>query len=182
MYHVDIMQGGSILYKEGDKVALDGTSWKGTVVKVESDDNICVELDNGITMFARPELLHLCTKENTKPLHDENGKFTIGHPKVGGVKKGYRTVRHYRNKLMEQLAPFIESMGEIIEAIDDPSDKVLAVSRIIKYAMPSLSSVDFKENAKRDLSAEQKIAQLNARYRNLPDPTADEEGEEGHED
>jgi hypothetical protein len=48
--------------------------------------------------------------------------------------------------------------------------------------MPSLSSVDFKENAKRDLSAEQKIAQLNARYRNLPDPTADEEGEEGHED
>lgn len=87
MYHVDIMQDGSILYKEGDKVALDGTSWKGTVVKVESDDNICVELDNGITMFARPELLHLCTKENTKPLHDENGKFTIGHPKVGGVKK-----------------------------------------------------------------------------------------------
>lgn len=55
MYHVDIMQDGSILYKEGDKVALDGTSWKGTVVKVESDDNICVELDNGITMFARPE-------------------------------------------------------------------------------------------------------------------------------
>ena len=44
MYHVDIMQDGSILYKEGDKVALDGTSWKGTVVKVESDDNICVEL------------------------------------------------------------------------------------------------------------------------------------------
>lgn len=32
------------MYKEGDKVALDGTSWKGTVVKVESDDNICVEL------------------------------------------------------------------------------------------------------------------------------------------
>lgn len=87
MYHVDIMQDGSILYKEGDKVALDGTSWKGTVVKVESDDNICVELDNGITMFARPELLHLCTKENTKPLHDENGKFTIGHPKVGELKK-----------------------------------------------------------------------------------------------
>ena len=83
-----------------------------------------------------------------KTLHDENGKFAIGHPKVGGVKKGYRTVRHYRNKLMEQLAPFIESMGEIIEAIDDPSDKVLAVSRIIKYAMPSLSSVDFKENTK----------------------------------
>ena len=99
------MQDGSILYKEGDKVALDGTSWKGTVVKVESDDNICVELDNGITMFARPELLHLCTKENTKPLHDENGKFTIGHPKVGGVKKGNRTVRQYRNKLKEQLAP-----------------------------------------------------------------------------
>ena len=182
MYHVDIMQNGSILYKEGDRVALDGTSWKGTVVKVELDDNICVELDNGITMFARPELLHLCKTENTKPLHDENGKFAVGHPKVGGVKKGYRTVRHYRNKLMEQLAPFIESMGEIIEAIDDPSDKVLAVSRIIKYAMPSLSSVDFKENAKRDLSAEQKIAQLNARYRNLPDPTVDEEGEEGHED
>lgn len=44
MYHVDIMQDGSILYKEGDKVALDGTSWKGTVVKVESDDNISVEL------------------------------------------------------------------------------------------------------------------------------------------
>ena len=81
-----------------------------------------------------------------KPLHDENGKFAVGHPKVGGVKKGYRSVRHYRNKLMEQLAPFIESMGEIIEAIDDPGDKVLAVSRIIKYAMPSLSSIDFKEN------------------------------------
>lgn len=182
MYHVDIMQNGNILYKEGDRVALDGTSWKGTVVKVGMDDDICVELDNGITMFARPELLHLCKTENTKPLHDENGKFAVGHPKVGGVKKGYRSVRHYRNKLMEQLAPFIESMGEIIEAIDDPGDKVLAVSRIIKYAMPSLSSIDFKENEKRDLSAEQKIAQLNARYRNLPDPTADSEGEEDQED
>jgi type I site-specific restriction-modification system R (restriction) subunit len=63
---------------------------------------------------------------------------------------------------------------------DSKNGKIVA--RIIKYAMPSLSSVDFKENAKRDLSAEQKIAQLNARYRNLPDPTVDEEGEEGHED
>ena len=85
------MQDGSILYKEGDKVALDGTSWKGTVVKVESDDNICVELDNGITMFARPELLHLCTKENTKPLHDENGKFTNRKEIMNVSKLGAKT-------------------------------------------------------------------------------------------
>lgn len=164
------MEENDYRYKKGDKVRVKGYPCIGTVAGIGEDGKIRVELDNDIVMYCPEWQL----SPDTKRMHDENGKFAPGHSKVGGIKKGYK---HYRNELMQQLSPFIGSMGEIIEAIDDPGDKVLAISRIIKYAMPSLSSIDFKENAKRDLTAEQVIAKLNARYNRLPEPTEEEEEE-----
>ena len=71
------------------------------------------------------------SKENNKPLHRPNGQFAPGHPKVGGSKKG-KSLRQYRDVMMQQVSPFLENLGTIIGQIEAPEDKVLAISRVLK--------------------------------------------------
>ena len=55
---------------------------------------------------------------------------------------------------------------------------------MMRFCVPTYSSVAFSETAPRSLSAEEKLAQLNARYNHQPDPTEkdnDEDEEEAEE-
>lgn len=117
------------------------------------------------------------SKENNKPLHRPNGQFAPGHAKVGGSKKG-KSLRQYRDVMMQQVSPFLENLGSIIGQIEDPGDQVLAISRVLKYTMPTYSSVEYTDKAPRNLTAEEQIAKLNAQAMGRPDPTENEEDDE----
>jgi hypothetical protein len=103
----------------------------------------------------------------------KDGRFVPGN-KAARRKK---SAHYFQSMLREQLEPFLAHMGELIQQIDTPNEKVLALSRILPYAMPKLAQVEYNENTKRNLSAEETIANINAAYNGLPSPIQDEEDE-----
>lgn len=163
--------------KTGMKVKLKGVNLFGTVTHIAADGTIAVSLDNGITMQAKEEHVTPLATKATSSTHDENGKFKKGHaPFHSGAKKNQ--MKHCRETILKQLEPFFNDLGVLIEQIDEPSEKILAISRIAPYAMPKLSSIEVKESQPRNLTAEQSIARLNANYHHQPDPTEETEEEE----
>lgn len=116
----------------------------------------------------------MADKDKDHTLQDEKGRFVPGHPKRGGSKVGYRKSR---NVLSEQLYPFYEHMGELIATIEDPYDQVRAVALMSRFTMPTLASVDYREKAQRNLSAEEELVKINLRFEGKVDPTT-EKGEE----
>jgi hypothetical protein len=134
-------------------------------------DAIRVQTDDG-----KEEVVSATTIEKisrTTVLHDENHKFAPGHPKVGGGKKGYRK---YQSILREQMGPFFENMGIMIEQIEDPFDRIKAIALMAKYAMPTLTAVDLREHDTRNLTAEQELMRLNAKFNGQPEPKIEDEG------
>lgn len=163
------------------RVKINGTEWEGVIWNILPDETIVVKLDNGMELRCDSTRITCLDKKcdcNTKKStaeRDEQGRFVAGHKKLGGIKKGKSGVRQIRRELMDQLQPFISNMGEIIAMIDDPAEQVLAVSRMMKFTVPTYSAVEYTESNKRSLSAEEKLAQLNAKYNNLPEPKFDDE-------
>lgn len=168
----------------GDRIQLVGTDWKGKIVGIIPEQVYIVLLDNGIKMHV-PEtcitLIAIDNSCNTIKERNEKGQFLPGH-RAFKRKKGSNNIRQTRKELLEQLQPFINTMGELIEQIDLPEDKILAVSRMMKFCIPTYSSIEFTESAPRSLSAEEKLMQLNAKYNNLPDPTEKDEEDTDEED
>jgi hypothetical protein len=115
------------------------------------------------------------SSEKNPDLHDERGKFKKGHPKVGGSKVGCRRARIV---LTEQLYPFYENMGGLIESIPDPFSRVKAVALMSKYTMPALSSVDYRESVQRNLTAEEQLLAMNARFHGKPLPQTEDDEED----
>ncbi len=173
----------------GRRVKINDTYFTGTVIKEKSDHSLVIKLDNGMQVECLPECITLLidndesiTATETNKVteqRDNQGRFLPGHKKIGGIKKGSKTsVRQVRRQLMEQLQPYIVDIGTVIAAIDDPAEQVLAVTRMMRFVMPTYSSVEYTEGATRSLNVEQKMAQLNAKYNNEPDPIPDENEDE----
>lgn len=169
--------------KIGDRIQLIGTDWEGTIINIISNNIAIVLLDNGIEMhtpFDRITIMGDTPSCNTE--RDERGRFVAGHKKLG-IKRKLKNVRQTRKELLEQLQPYISDIGSIIALIDAPEDKILAITRMMKFCVPTYSSVEFSETTPRSLTAEEKLVQLNAKYNNLPDPTEtnleDEENDVG---
>lgn len=164
--------------RKGDKIKLKGANLFGTVTHIATDGSITVLLDNGIVMKATEEHITPIATRATSDTHDENGRFRKGHAPFNPGKKKNQ-LKHCRETILTQLTPFLDDLGTLIEQIDEPTEKILAISRIIPYAAPKLSSIEVKDSQPRNLSAEQAIAQLNAKFHHRPDPTeTDEEDEE----
>ena len=164
--------------KIGDRIQLIGTDWEGTIINIISNNIAIVLLDNGIEMhtpFDRITIMNETTSSNTE--RDDKGRFVTGHKKLR-VKQKLKNVRQTRKELLEQLQPYISDIGSIIAQIDAPEDRILAITRMMKFCVPTYSAVEFSETTPRSLTAEEKLVQLNAKYNNLPDPTKtiDEEG------
>lgn len=158
-------------YKVGDRIKVLQTDWQGTVESLNDDGTLSISLDNGISMSCPTDKISPANEKRISPQRNELGQFLPGHKKIGGAQKSGRSIRQYRKLMLQKLSPFIENIDIIIEQIEAPEDKILSISRILKYTMPALSSVEYKEGASRNLTAEENIAQLNAKYHNLPDPT-----------
>lgn len=172
------------------RIRLDGPNWKGYIHQTLADGTLVLKLDNGMEVRAQKECITILEEESTcntgntsnspqKEIRDEKGRFTPGHPKLGGrVKGATKSVRQTRKELLSQLQPYISDVGTIISLIDDPAEQILAITRLMKFCVPTYSAVEYSESAPRSLSAEQKLAQLNARYNGLPDPTIRDDEEE----
>lgn len=164
--------------RKGQKVKLKGANLFGTVTHTAEDGHLTVRLDNGIIMEATEEHITPIATKATENTHDAvTGRFLKGHAPFNPGKKKNQ-MKHCRDTILTQLMPFIDDLGTLIEQIDEPAEKILAISRIIPYSMPKLSSIEVKDSQPRNLSAEQAIAQLNATYHRQPDPTEQLDEEE----
>jgi hypothetical protein len=109
-------------------------------------------------------------------LHDANGKFAKGHKKVpgSGTKKGYKQIQ---NVIIEQLYPYLSELGTMIAQIDDPFDQIRAIAMMARHAIPTQAAVSITDQTPRNLSAEQELAKLNAKFEGLPEPKISNEEE-----
>lgn len=162
----------------GTRVHIKGTQWEGVISHIEGPIYI-INLDNGIEIRCKEDCitpLQQFEECNTTVERDNSGKFVKGHKKIGGSKKGSKnTIRNIRKQILDNLDPYISDIGKIIGQIDAPEEKVLAMTRLMKFCVPTYSSVQYSEITPRSLTAEEKLAQLNAKYNDLPDPTIHEE-------
>lgn len=169
------------MIQRGDQVKIAGIEYEGVVTMLHVDNTATVELCNGMTLRTPLECITIekTTKENresnTRKDRDEKGRFLPGNRPVPHKKT---SVKEIRNMIRERLSPFIEDIDTIIDQIDVPQDKVLAIARMMKFCVPTLSSVDLKDNNARNLNAEQKLAKLNAEYHKTKDPTEELNEEE----
>lgn len=159
--------------KKGDKVKLKGAELFGSIVAVSGDGSLLISLDNGIEAKVKEDHVTPITSGADSETHDSKGRFRKGHrPFISGKRKN--RMKAARETILEQLEPFLGNLGVIVEQIEEPGDKILAMSRILPYAMPKLSSIEVSEKEIRNLSAEERIAKLNAAYHKLKDPTEEE--------
>lgn len=103
-------------------------------------------------------------KQTTKK--SSGGKFTKGHAKVGGRKKGTsnQVTADIRKIIEEQLRPHINSIGKTISEIKDPAQKSAAIAQWNQYLVPKFSNTTINADTKRDISTEEYIQQLNGHY------------------
>lgn len=162
--------------KKGDRIKLRGANLFGTVTAVSGDGTLSVSLDNGAYMQTPPETVTPVAETASAETHDPlTGQFRKGHKQMANSTRKKNRMKYCRETILEQLEPFIEDLGTLIEQIDEPAEKILAISRIIPYTMPKLSSIEVKDKEPRNLSAEERIAKLNATYHGKPDPTEEME-------
>jgi hypothetical protein len=74
------------------------------------------------------------------------------------------------------MGPFFDNMVILIEQIEDPFDRIKAIALMAKYAMPTLTAVDLREHDTRNLTAEQELMRLNAKFNGQPEPKIEDEG------
>ena len=159
----------------GDKIKVKNSPLSGVVTEITPDGIYRVSLDNGTRMEAPLKCITAYKDDSHSHERDETGRFVKGHAPYIRDKKKTATARALRKTLTDQLEPFISNIGQIIAQIEEPQEQILAITRLMKFSVPTLASVEYSEQTPRNLSAEETLASLNAKYHNLPDPTKKEE-------
>lgn len=165
--------------KKGDRIKIKNSNLFGVIVAVSLDGSLSIKLDNGATMHAPgKDVVTPVAERATAETHDPvTGHFVKGHKPMANSSRKRNQLKYCRETILNQLQPFIEDLGILIQQIDLPEDKILAMSRILPYAAPKLATIEVKDKEPRNLSAEESIAKLNATYHGKPDPTEEEEEE-----
>lgn len=102
--------------------------------------------------------------ENDKPMRNKKGRFTEGHAPC--PKSKVPSARDIRNLMTLKLMPYINDIDTLIMQIDDPSKRVDAIYKLMRFTTPTLSSIDYTEQAPRSLTAEQKLLELKNKNKN----------------
>lgn len=166
-------------FKKGDRIKVRNSNLFGIVQGVGMDGALSIKLDNGIAMHAPQDTVTPVAEHASASTHDPvTGQFVKGHKPMANSSRKRNQLKYCRETILNQLQPFIEDLGTLIQQIDEPSDKILAISRILPYAAPKLATIEVKDKEPRNLSAEERIAKLNATYHGKPDPTEDNEQED----
>ena len=164
--------------KKGERIKLRGANLFGTVTAVSGDGTLSISLDNGATMQAPADTVTPVAEGASADTHDPvTGRFRKGHRQMANSTRKKNQMKYCRETILQQLLPFVEDLGTLIEQIDEPAEKILAMSRILPYTMPKLSTIEVKDKEPRNLSAEERIAKLNAAFHGKPDPTEEDEEE-----
>ena len=164
---------------KGDRIKVKGSNLFGEYISQGLDGMMSIRLDNGAYMHAPSSIITPVSEYATPETHDPaTGQFKKGHKMMANSPRKKNQMKHCRETILNQLQPFLEVLGTLIEQIDEPAEKILAMSRILPYTMPKLATVEVKEKEPRSLSAEERIAKLNAVYHGTPDPTEAEEDPE----
>lgn len=166
-------------YKKGDRIKVKNSNLFGEIVAQGLDGMLSVKLDSGAYMHAPESLLTPVAEGSSPETHDPvTGQFRKGHKQMANSTRKRNQLKHCRETILNQLQPFLEDLGTLIQQIDEPSEKILAISRIMPYAAPKLATIEVKDKEPRNLTAEERIAKLNAKYHGKPDPTEDPDEEE----
>ena len=166
-------------FKTGDRIKVKNSNLFGNIVGQGADGMMAVKLDDGAYMHTPPHLLTPVAEQASADTHDPvTGQFRKGHKQMANATRKKNQLKYCRETILNQLQPFIEDLGTLIQQIDEPSEKILAMSRILPYAAPKLATIEVKDKEPRNLSAEERIAKLNATYHGKPDPTEENEEEE----
>lgn len=164
--------------KKGERIKLRGANLFGTVTAVSGDGTLSISLDNGATMQAPSDTVTPVAEGASADTHDPvTGRFRKGHRQMANSTRKKNQMKYCRETILQQLLPFVEDLGTLIEQIDEPAEKILAMSRILPYTMPKLSTIEVRDKEPRNLSAEERIAKLNAAFHGKPDPTEEDEEE-----
>lgn len=165
-------------FKKGDRIKVKNSNLFGEIVAQGMDGTLSVKLDSGAFMHAPESLLTPVAEQASAETHDPvTGQFRKGHKQMANATRKKNQLKYCRETILNQLQPFIEDLGTLIQQIDEPAEKILAMSRILPYAAPKLATIEVKEKEQRNLSAEERIAKLNAAYHGKPDPTEEPEEE-----
>lgn len=165
-------------FKKGDRIKVKNSNLFGEIVAQGMDGMLSIKLDSGAFMHAPENLLTPVAEQASPETHDPvTGQFRKGHKQMANATRKKNQLKYCRETILNQLQPFIEDLGTLIQQIDEPAEKILAMSRILPYAAPKLATIEVKEKEQRNLSAEERIAKLNAAYHGKPDPTEEPEEE-----
>lgn len=162
----------------GDRIKIKNSNLFGEIVGKGMDGMLAVKLDSGAYMHTPADLLTPVAEQASAETHDPvTGQFRKGHKQMANSTRKKNQLKYCRETILNQLQPFIEDLGTLIQQIDEPSEKILAMSRILPYAAPKLATIEVKDKEPRNLSAEERIAKLNATYHGRPDPTEERDEE-----
>jgi hypothetical protein len=167
------MNAENLPFKAGDRVLVVATQQRATVVSFLPDGKLFLLLEADGSTLSLP-IDAVAPARRDVELHDDSGRFRDGHPKRGGSRCGWRTSR---NVLMEQIFPFYTHMGEIISSIEDPYNRVRAIALMSRHVLPVLSAIDMRESVPRNLSAEEVLVRMDARFQGKPEPPQPEDGD-----
>jgi hypothetical protein len=163
---------------KGDRIKIKNSNLFGEIVGQGMDGMLSVKLDSGAYMHTPANLLTPVAEQASAETHDPvTGQFRKGHKQMANSTRKKNQLKYCRETILNQLQPFIEDLGTLIQQIDEPSEKILAMSRILPYAAPKLATIEVKDKEPRNLSAEERIAKLNATYHGKPDPTEEPDEE-----
>ena len=162
----------------GDRIKSKNSNLFGEIVGKGIDGMLAVKLDSGAYMHTPADLLTPVAEQASAETHDPvTGQFRKGHKQMANSTRKKNQLKYCRETILNQLQPFIEDLGTLIQQIDEPAEKILAMSRILPYAAPKLATIEVKDKEQRNLSAEERIAKLNATYHGRPDPTEERDEE-----
>lgn len=111
-------------------------------------------------------------KNTTKPskktarVDSEKRGRKPGLPKTGGRKKGTpnKMSASIRKRLEEQLEPFLDNLGLLIAKIEEPKDRVQAITQILPYIAPKMATIDMKSEEEHNITIEQSLLLLDEKF------------------
>ena len=101
---------------------------------------------------------------------DERGRFKKGskRPETAGRKMGTKNRNsNVRDRLKEQLEPFIDNIGEMIAKIkveEGTKEAAYVLEKFMPYFVPKYSSVNITADDDQPVSEEQRLLELDAKY------------------
>ena len=107
-------------------------------------------------------------KDGKKSSRDASGRFVKGHQKEGGRTAGTKNKNsNIRDRLKEQLEPFIENIAENLLKVQKEEGTAAMMTlqeKYMPYFVPKLSSMSLSADQDRPISEEQRLNELDAMY------------------